>query len=179
MRARIYFLLAVFACGTAGAADRWEGWDYEFDQEKKPWTELQAQLPPYPAAQNLVPFEAGGASPHRFFIDAPSLTIGKDGVVRYTLVIKTAGGATNVSFEGMRCDMQEQKTYAFGHADGKWSRARDPQWRRVVYQEINRQYGVLFKDFFCADKAPQGTSAQILEKLRYNSGYVRGGGVSG
>jgi len=72
--------------------------------------------------------------------------------VRYTLVVKTAGGATNVSFEGIRCETREQKIYAVGRSDGKWARARDPAWRGIVYQDLSRPQWTLFSDFYCVNR---------------------------
>ncbi len=155
------------------AAAQWRAWDAEFDEDKKPWQEIQARIPAYPRPENLIPFEASGASPHRFFIDAGSLTVGEDGVARYTLVVKTAGGATNVSFEGIRCETREQKYYAAGRTDGNWVRARDPQWRRIEYQEVNRHHYVLYADFFCPGRYIVATAKQALEALRRAAPQVR------
>jgi len=151
------------------AAAQWEGWDYDFDQEKKPWIEIQAQIPPYPKPQNLIKFEAGAASPHQFYIDSQSISVGGDGAVRYTLVIRTAGGATNVSFEGMRCDTREQKYYATGRGDGSWARARNPQWRHIEYQEVNQQHWALYSDFFCKGKVAVKSAKEALDRLKYGS----------
>ena len=164
MRAPAFFLLAGFAAFSAHA--QWAGWDYDNDREIKPWPELQAQLPPYPKEADLVRFEAGAATPHRFFVDPGSVSIGEDGVVRYIMVVKTAGGATNVTFEGMRCDTREQKTYAMGHADGSWVRARHPRWRRIEAREINRQHAVLYSDFFCRGKRTADSAKDIVAQLR-------------
>lgn len=150
----------------APAAAQSEGWDYDFDQEKKPWVELQAQIPPYPKPENLIEFEAGAASPHRFYIDANSISVGGDGTVRYTLVIRTAGGATNVSFEGMRCETREQKYYATGRSGGSWTRARKPLWRYIEYQEVNQYHWVLYKDFFCKDKVAVKTAKEAVDRLK-------------
>src|SRR5450631_3218972 len=98
--------------------------DVEDDSESKPHGELEVKLPAMPKAENLLPFEAGAASSNRFFIDAQSILVGDDGIVRYTLVIRSASGAENVSYEGMRCETVEQKYYAFGRRDGSWSSAR-------------------------------------------------------
>jgi CNP1-like family protein len=170
MRARAR---AALACGAllvaipCPALSQWSGWDYDYDREKKPWSEMQAQIPPYPKDANLIAFEAGGASPHKFYIDGNSISIGEDGVVRYTLVIRAAGGATNVSFEGIRCSMREHKIYAIGQNDGTWSRPRNPQWRRIEYQQVNRQYGVLYSDFFCASKKPVKNVGEAVRLLKY------------
>lgn len=148
------------------ATAQWEGWDYDYDQEKKPWAEIQANIPAYPKQSNLIEFDAGAASPHRFFIDAESISVGNDGVVRYTLMIRTSGGATNVTFEGMRCAMRDQKYYAIGRNDGSWSRARNPEWRRIEYKEVNRHHGVLYTDVFCRGKFPVKNAQEALDSLK-------------
>jgi len=87
-------------------------------------------------------------------------------VVHYTLMIRTSGGATNVTFEGMHCAMQEQKYYAIGRSDGSWVRARNPQWRHIEYKEINRHHGVLYTDVFCRGKIPVKDAKEALDALR-------------
>jgi hypothetical protein len=160
--------------GAGPAPAQWRLFDSEFDEDKKPWSEIEAQLPPPPKPENLIAFDAGGATPHRFYIDAAALSVGEDGIVRYTMVVKTAGGATNVSFEGIRCATQEQKLYAVGRGDGKWIRARDTQWRRVEYKDLNRHHGVLYSDFFCPERhVRMVTAKQILEALKRSSGGLR------
>ncbi len=162
-------LAALAAFGATSGSDNWQQWGVDFDEDKKPWKEIGSKIPPYPRPENLVPFEGGGASPHRFFIDAQSLSIGEDGVVRYTLLVRTAGGATNVSFEGMRCETREQKYYALGRADGSWMRARDPQWRRLVTQSVNRHHDVLYAEVLCLGKSPVTTTREALQRLKYSS----------
>jgi hypothetical protein len=159
---------ALCLAAWSAAHAQWAGWDYEYDREKTSWKELQAQIPPYPSLDKLLPFEGGGASPHHFYVDPASISIGEDGVVRYTLVVRTAGGATNVSFEGMRCETRERKMYAIGLGrDRAWERARDPKWRRIEYREVNQQYGVLYKDFFCRNKQPMASVDDIVRLLKY------------
>ena len=131
------------------AAAQWKDWDYELDQEKKPWDELQTQLPAYPKPENLLKFDIGSNTSNGYFIDAASVSVGEDGVVRYTLVIKTGGGATNVSFEGIRCDSRQVRVYAFGHANSQWSRARNPGWRDIQPREINGFHYALHRDYYC------------------------------
>jgi hypothetical protein len=131
------------------AAAQWKDWDYELDQEKKPWEEMQTQLPPYPKPDNLLKFDAGSSNTNNYFVDAASLSLGEDKVVRYTLVVKSGGGATNVSFEGMRCDKAQLRVYAFGHPNSAWSRARNSDWREIVPREVNGHHYVLLRDFMC------------------------------
>ncbi len=138
------------------------------ETDKSNWIELEVKLPPYPRSANLIPFEVSAASSNRFYIDPDSISVGNDGVVRYTLVIRGASSAENISYEGIRCETREHKYYAFGRRDGSWSRARSVAWRRIEYQEINRQHGVLYQDLFCPDrKKPLGPAAEIIRRLKY------------
>ena len=140
------------------------------EEDQKEWVELEVKPPPYPKSGNLIAFEAGGASSNRFFIDPDSISVGSDGVVRYTLVIRGPTGAENVSFEGIRCESREQKYYAFGRRDGSWGAARSSEWRYIEYKEINRQHGVLYLDYFCPDKKrPVGPPAVIIRRLKYGA----------
>jgi hypothetical protein len=142
--------------------------DMEAEQGTKTWVELELKLPPFPKTENLIPFEASGASRNRFYIDPQSIAVGGDGVVRYTLVIKGSGGGENVSYEGIRCETREQKYYAFGRRDGTWSNARSSEWRYIEYKDVNRQHGVLYADFFCFNrKTPVKTPAEAIQRLKY------------
>ena len=66
-RATAAWLLAfvVSAAPAALAQDRPGQWDSDFDDEKRPWKEIQAAIPPYPRAENLLPFVAQVAAGER------------------------------------------------------------------------------------------------------------------
>lgn len=139
----------------------------DFNDGTKPWEEIAPGIPAFPRDGDLIQFEGGAASPHRFHIDAHSLSVDEDGVVRYTLVVVAAGGARNVSFEGIRCPGREQKYYAVGRPDGSWARARNPQWRRIEPADVNRHHYVLATEFFCLGRIQVASTRQILERLRH------------
>jgi len=149
------------------ASAQWKDWDYDLDQEKKSWEELQTKLPPYPKPENLLKFDMGANVPNSYFVDSASVSVGDDGVVRYTLMIKAGGGATNVSFEGIRCESREVKIYAFGRPTGEWSRARDPQWRRIEVREINNHHNTLHLEHFCPSRKWAAPVTQIIQTLKY------------
>ncbi len=159
-------LAAVLSLPATSAVAQWEGWDYAYDREITPWAEMQGQIPAYPVDQNLIPLNVSAATPHRFFVDAASVSIGSDGVVRYTLVIKTAGGSTNVSFEGIRCESREQKYYAIGRSDKTWVRARNPQWRPIAFRQVDAHHFTLYSEFMCRGKFMMESTEQIVQALR-------------
>jgi hypothetical protein len=100
-------------------------------------------------------------------------------VVRYTLVIRTAGGATNVSFEGIRCGERQQKYYATGRSNGTWERARKPQWRRIENKDINRHHLALYQDYLCSGARLMNTASsvkEVLQRLRHSPQAAPSGG---
>lgn len=147
-------LLANASCGGGG-------WQKEIEKVK---------LPAFPRNEDLVAFEVSAASRDRFFIDEKALSIGADGIVRYTLVIKTGGGAINVSYEGMRCDLRETKMYATGRGNGTWLNVRDPQWRPIKPPSILDPRDVLHRNYLCgglSSNVPAASVEDVLQHIRY------------
>jgi hypothetical protein len=154
----------LLAASTACAQSRFEE---DFDDKDKPWQEVAIQLPPAPVAENLLPFYVSATSTQAFAVDAKSVTVGADGVIRYTLVAKSPQGATNISYEGIRCISFEKKLYAFGRTDGGWSRSRRDQWERISAGDANRQHAALAQDYFCEGKTVAGKAEEMVERIRW------------
>jgi len=143
---------------------------FEEDYELKNWREIEVQMPAGPKTENLIPFYVSAATDHKFFIDASSLSVGADGVVRYIMVIQTSGGARNISFEGMRCQTREKRVYAFGRSDGSWSKSRSNQWDTVRQLDVNRQHAALFLEHFCPGGVIVAKVEEALRSLRQAAG---------
>lgn len=138
----------------------------DFDDQTKSWQEVVSALPPAPLDRDLVTFGVSGGTQFHFAIDAYTLSIGSDGVFRYTLVVTSPQGARNVSYEGIRCESAEKKIYATGRADGTWVRARNAAWTPIEEVGVNRQHAALMKEYFCPDAYPARTTADVLSRLR-------------
>ncbi len=138
----------------------------DFDDPNKPWQEIAIQLPAAPQEQELLPFEVSGNTTHRFFIDPKSVSVGSDGVIRYTLVTVSSNGARNISYEGLRCETFEVKRYAFGQPDGNWSRSKRDQWQWIVRNAANRQHAVLARDYMCQEKVIADSAERIVARIR-------------
>lgn len=141
----------------------------DFDENAKSWQEIQAQLPPYPQAESLVEFSVSSATSNRYFIDYNSIHVGADGVVRYSVLIRSPSGAQTVSFEGMRCATGERKLYAFGRPTGEWSRNRYAKWEAIPARQATSYQRELFFHYLCTVD-----TAGDLEKIRQ---AVKRGGV--
>lgn len=170
-RAGMALGLAVMALFAAvGSRAGWGDFESDFDAQEKPWQEVQAQLPAYPKKEALLPFQVSPATANRYFIDPASLSVGTDGVVRYTAVVQAAGGAEDVSFEGMRCSTGERKLYAFGHADRAWSRNRYAKWEPIPMRQATSYQRVLFKHYFCVPEDRRDVKT-FLYNLRHGGRY--------
>lgn len=140
----------------------------EEDPDAPPWQEDELALPEFPKDADLIEFYVSAATTNRFFVDSRSLRVGKDGVVRYAIVVRTAGGATNISYEGIRCSEVEYRIYATGYADGTWHKARGG-WRPIENKSMNRQHAALSRSLFCPEGFPIRTAAEGVDALKRGS----------
>jgi hypothetical protein len=145
--------------------------NYQGDEDEMPWQELEIEPPAFPKQENLREFYVSAVATNKYFIDASTLSVAADGVVRYVLVVKTSGGATNVSFEGIHCQERKWKHYASGRGDNAWtkSRATRSDWRPIENKPVNRHHAALSRDLFCPmgnaiNTADEGRSALHLGK---------------
>ncbi|KVM59714.1 hypothetical protein WJ58_00575 [Burkholderia ubonensis] len=134
------------------------------------WKENKVDtLPALPTPGDLLSFNVSQNTPLKFFVDAKSLAVGTDGIVRYTVVVTSPAGARNVNYEGIRCDTYEWRQYAGLNSDHDgWDRTVENDWRRIENGELNAYHAALYQDYFCANKMPQGTTQSILENIKYH-----------
>jgi hypothetical protein len=138
----------------------------QFEDESKPWQEVQALLPAYPKQENLLAFSVSSATSNRYAIDSASLSVGTDGVVRYTVVIDSPRGARTVNFEGMRCDPSEYKIYAFGHADNNWSKNPHAKWEPYKLRSLLSYHKSLYENYFCPNGIGVRNAAEAARNLK-------------
>ena len=129
--------------------------------------ELAVTLPTAPTAADLLPFDLRNGTDLKAALDRRSLAVGTDGVVRYVLVLTSARGVRNVSFEGIRCDPPEWKMYAIGREDNTWSAVSDPEWRAAEQKAWNAIRFTLAKDYLCeASGLPARDAAAIVRRIK-------------
>ena len=137
------------------------------DFSEKPFQEEKVKLPPAPKAEDLIEFDAGPTRRgFEHFVDGATLSLGEDGVIRYTLVITSDAGARNVSYEGMRCKTAERKVYAYGRRDGTWSKARDQEWRSIDQSTGEGPIYILYDDFFCPGRSAVASASEAVAALK-------------
>lgn len=160
MRRALLLLAGLAGCSSAPLQSDWERAHLGEVVEEE-----QVAMPRYPGDAELVPFEVSRAPGFRFFVDAASVAVGKDGVVRYALVARSPQGSDNVTFEGMRCATREYRIYAFGHADRTWAGAPGG-WLSLRGSDVAPARRVLQRQFLCPDGQPVADRAQAVTALR-------------
>jgi len=148
--------------------------DWEREQERLNWKERAIQLPAYPKPENLLEFYVSAGTDFRFFVDRQSISVGPDGVVRYTLVARSSAGAENVSYEGIRCAGGIFRVYALGKAGSAWAE-RESEWRPIQLKALQRQHYALWREYFCPLGVPITSVEEGIDALD-RGGHPRAAG---
>jgi len=122
----------------------------DWEAERKRGQESAVALPPLPRTADLIEFWVSNSTAFRFFIDAASISVSEDHIVRYTFVARSPSGVANVSYEGMRCKEGQYRIYAYAQ-DGKWL-PRNNEWQTIEPNAIARWHNELRLRYFCANR---------------------------
>jgi hypothetical protein len=141
------------------------------DPEEKPWVEQDWRLPAFPKAENLVRVPLESMKSFEVAIDATSIDIGQDGVIRYVMVARSRSGGENISFEGIRCETRERKSYAIGKADKTWGTVRTPVWTGYA-ANLRSHHNELAREYFCPRLARVSSVKEALNNIR-RGGFER------
>ena len=130
------------------------------------WKELEAPPPPAFEVSRLVPFDVSINSALQFGVDAGTINIGRDGVVRYVIVARSTSGTINAMYEGLRCSTGEMRTYARYNASGGWGRAENNDWRSMWGSSPSRHTLMFAKQGGCTGNATPRSVDEIVRSLR-------------
>ncbi len=136
------------------------------------WQEGEVPPPPAFDAGKLLNFDVSSGSSLVYGVDPASLSIGKDGIVRYVVVATSASGARNVLYEGLRCSSGEFKTYARYTPEGLWRDVEQPQWHSMFGNMPSRHALKFARVGACDNSAPASSVGEIVRQLK-TQGYSR------
>lgn len=171
---------------TTAAADVWEKWDSFSDENKDNegvedyvWKEDGSHLPAYPQEKDLIEVDGPPSYRHyQYLIDEQSLTIGKDRVARFSLIIRSKSGADNVFYDGLRCSSNELKNYAYGVTDSdgnkKFTARENPRWQAFRSSGMTAYGAVFAASYFCDHNALNLKRHEIIYNMKYGKGDVDG-----
>ena len=146
---------------------------YYLEKDEVPWEEVQASLPPAPKPEGLIPIDVGSGARFTYLVDTPSVEVGQDGVVRYTLLARSPSGAENVTFEGLRCENGDHKLYAFGRKSGEWAKNPRSQWTPIRARALNNPQSALFFHYLCPALDKPRTTEVVRQLLRTGGLFSR------
>lgn len=168
----VLLLLSAFALDALAARDMILRPQREVlpDVEEYVWKEKETKLPEWPQDEDLLEFEVElPNTPFRYYIDTRSFSYDPvEGVVRYTLVIRSRRGGENVTYEGLRCNTSEYKVYAYGNGKGVMRPARNPTWQHLIEAGHTRYRTDLKKKYFCGSGTVPVDARIMLDNLRYD-----------
>jgi hypothetical protein len=134
----------------------------------KAWREAEVPTPAYPREADLVAVTLAPADRLKLFVDASSVALADDRVLRATLVVESSSGARNVFFEGIRCETREYKTYAIGNTEKQWSPVKPASWRELPPAAGNNFRFYLFKHYVCDDDAFARSPSEVLHRIKHH-----------
>lgn len=141
-------------------------WAQSADEEKE-WAESEVPAPPAFDVGKLVTFEVSPNSALVYGVDPASISISKsDSLVRYVMVARSASGATNIMYEGIRCATGEFKTYARYSPDGRWTMIENPEWRSLFGNMPSKHALHFAKAGACDGAAPPTSVRELVSRLK-------------
>ena len=139
--------------------------DWEREQELRNPNDAAPNMPAWPKNDGLIEFWVTNSSAFRFYVDAASLSVGADNVVRYTLIARSPSGVANVTYEGIRCETGTYRIYAYGQ-DGRWAANNASEWRLIEPKAISRWHNELKVRYFCPTRGTILNAAEGVDALR-------------
>ena len=134
-----------------------------------PWKESRTEVPALPGDDRLEPVDLDDLPPRlTLYLDPQGVRVDEgDGVTRYWVVLRSAQGAYNAMYEGVRCATHEYRTYAYGHPRRTPSvrLAAGGDWREIGRRARGRFRPELAAEILCAGIS-QKTPEQVADAIR-------------
>ena len=121
-----------------------------------------------PNQKTLLPFYVTKTTIFKFAVDTDSISIGADGVTRYTVVITNPSGGQQAQYEGIRCDSFQWRLYGSYESTG-WKENPLGSWKTIQNNIPNRYQASLAQGAFCNLNSQEKNIKNILNSLDPNT----------
>lgn len=128
------------------------------------WSEGAVPDAPPLRSDALVPIDIKG-SELGFGVDPASISVGKDGVVRFVFIATSRSGTVNAFYEGVHCARATYRLYA-RHTPGRGWRPVEADWKPLNEDLEGRLAYQVARAGVCSGRVPGGTPAQIVQALK-------------
>ena len=142
-------LLSLLTASSLADEDVYEepAW-YQF-RKKAVSTDTRLGIPAWPDLSQAIRVSLDLDNfPFTLLIDPASLQMVGPKVIRYTAILKSVDGVTNISYEGIHCARKQYIRYAYG-ADGVFVKLPRPRWIPLTASRTDRYRQILMKNYFC------------------------------
>ena len=117
-----------------------------------------------PNLGTLISFYVSESTIFKFAVDTESISIGKDGVTRYIVVITNPSGEKQSQYEGIRCDSFQWRLYGTLE-NNAWRENPLSTWRAIQTNVPNRYQAALAQGAFCNFNSQEKSMATIQKAL--------------
>lgn len=125
------------------------------------WVEETVATPPAFSLSHLLPVDMPPGLSVQVGIDPDTLSLGKDGVVRYVVVMQSRSGTHMAAFEGVRCATREVKIYQRQYSDGSWSAVSNAAWQALDDPMPSHHAQALARQGLCLGSLPNTVSNMV------------------
>lgn len=151
------------------------GFDFDESLAEK-WKEIQFEVPKLPEDKNLVLGPLDHPPPGmKLYLDPTGISLSEqDRVLRYWVVLRSKGGSYNAMYEGMRCNTNEYKIYAYGHParQPQVRPAHKPKWKLLSDARRMDYHPMLAAEVLCAGITPK-TVEEVQNTLKGQYEYSK------
>lgn len=139
-------------------------------EEGSGWKELDTTLPPFPGPDRFheLPSQLPNTS-LKILLVPDSIRVGEDGVIRYIMAIRSPSGASNLFYDGLRCQAKEYKIYAYASSGRKWAEMENPGWQDLNGGGSARYRLFLYRNYFCGLGGERLTQPEMRQRVRYGA----------
>jgi len=121
-----------------------------------------------PNQSTLLPFYVSERTVFKFAVDTDSISIDKDGVTRYIVVMTNPSGEQQAQYEGIRCDSFQWRLYGT-FENSAWRENPLSTWREIQSTVPNRYQAALAKGAFCNLNTQEKSKAAVMKALDPNN----------
>lgn len=132
------------------------------------WQESEVTLPGPVQRSQLIAFDMSSRTELQYSVDASSIVVGTDRVLRYVLLARSASGAENILYEGLRCETGEARNYArWNQSEQRWvPHSGNAPWRPLSGVAASMPAARLAYLAFCEGRTPTEPMERLLADLR-------------
>ena len=125
-----------------------------------------------PNKATIQPFYVSQQTIFKFAVDTDSILIGNDGITRYTVILTSPNGNSQVQYEGIRCDSFQWRLYGTFESN-TWKENPLSSWNPIKDHTPNRYQAALAQGAFCNFNTQEKSIKNIIQSLNPN-GFTGG-----